>query len=152
MEPSRKRILVQILKGKLCPSRGCPERQGSRSPYGKFSTGWATVVKPRLWKDASPRGPGLMARVKLKGVCLDIPWAVGILQIINDLPSFAVALELPSVLGILLIQGPGERLSWLKLCRSSLQPRFRSPESGSACSFGNIHASLHRVLISLFPQ
>ena len=148
----QKRILVKILKGKLCQSWGCPERQGSRSPEGKSSTGWAPIAEPRFWKDASPRGPGLMARVKLKVVCLEIPWAVGILQIINDLPSFAVALELPSVLGILLIQGPGERLSWLKLCRSSLQPRFRSPESGSACSFGNIHASLHRVLISLFPQ
>ena len=135
MKPSRKRILVQILKGKLCQSRGCPERQGSRSPYGKFSTGWATVVKPRLWKDVSPGGPGLMARVKLKGVCLDIPWAVGILQIINDLPSFAVAFDLPSVLGVLLIQGPGARSSWLKLCQSSLQSRFRGPNRVVLVSF-----------------
>ena len=79
----------------------------------------------------SPRGWGLMARVKLKGVCLDIPWAVGILQITNDLLSFAVAFELLSVLGIL-IQGPGERLSWLQLCPSSLLSRFRGPESGSS--------------------
>lgn len=32
VEVSRRWILVQILKGKLCKSRGCPERQGSWSP------------------------------------------------------------------------------------------------------------------------
>ena len=65
-------------------------------------------------------------------MCLDIPWAVGILQTPNDLLSFAVAFEMLSVPGILLIQGPGEKLSWLQLCPSSLRSRFRGPKSGSS--------------------
>lgn len=47
MEASKRWILVQILKGKLCKSRGCLERQWFRVPCSGHSTGW--TIGSGIW-------------------------------------------------------------------------------------------------------
>lgn len=94
VEASQRWIFVQVVKGKLCNSQGCPGMQDFLFPCSGHSIGWAMAAEFGLWKDDSTRDPVFLATAKFKGKCLESSWAMGILQLFNDLPSFGIFFEL----------------------------------------------------------